>query len=75
VTHYADKLRATLDSPIVTLRFVQIAAILVIILQKTYYSIVLSLWVFGTGFTLDMKYNFHNTLILGIPSVFVNLVT
>ena len=35
----------------------------------------MSLWVFGTGFTLHMKFNFYTTIIIGIPTVFFNMIT
>jgi hypothetical protein len=71
----AQKVRHTIDNPFVTIRVLQITTIVTLLSQKTYYSLTLVAWSFILGTTLNMRVCWIATVVLAIPSMFLNLVT
>ncbi|CAD8150413.1 unnamed protein product [Paramecium octaurelia] len=68
-------IKTTIDKPLISLIILQILSLSIVILQQTYFSILLVCWLILTGFTLNFKIIRLATIFCNIPSLLINFFT
>ncbi|CAK80274.1 unnamed protein product (macronuclear) [Paramecium tetraurelia] len=70
-----ENIKNTIDKPLVSLIVLQILSLCIVILQQTYFSILLVCWLILTGFTLNFRIIRIATIFCNIPSLLINFFT
>ncbi|CAD8168379.1 unnamed protein product [Paramecium pentaurelia] len=70
-----ENIKNTIDKPLVSLIILQILSLSIVILQQTYFSILLVCWLILTGFTLNFRIIRYATIFCNIPSLLINFFT